>query len=262
VSHDREAGHRALLAALGGAVRARRHAQGLSMRELGARAEVSERFLAQLEGGTGNISVARLWDVAGALGTTAAELLANGPTPGEAPRAGPRAGEGKHVLALLGLRGAGKTTLGTAAARRMGVPFVELDALVERAAGMSLRELFELHGTQYYRRVERSALGDFLARGERAVLATGGGLVTDHDTYAMLRRAAVTVWLRARPEDHFSRVVAQGDVRPMAERSDAMSDLRRLLLARRALYERADHVVNTSTLGVERSVRALLRVAP
>jgi XRE family aerobic/anaerobic benzoate catabolism transcriptional regulator len=225
------------------------------MRELAARARVSERFLAQLEAGEGNISVVRLHDVARALGTSAAALLADEPE-AAVETAGPA---GRLVVALLGLRGAGKTTLGRRAADALGVRFVELDALVERAAGMSLRELFELHGTQYYRRVERQALQQFLAAREPAVLATGGGIVTDHETYEILRRGALTVWLKARPEDHLARVVAQGDVRPMAERSDAMSDLRKLLLARAPLYERADVIVDTSALGIERSVRAIVR---
>lgn len=244
----------ALLGALGRAVRARRSALGLTLRELGERAGVSERFMAQLECGKGNISVARLHDVARALGTTSSALLADAEPS--------RVGNEKRVLALLGLRGAGKSAIGARAAEKLGVRFVELDALVEAAAGMSLRELFELHGTQYYRRVEREALAGFLASGEPAVLATGGGIVTDHETYEMLRRGTVTIWLKARPEDHWRRVIAQGDVRPMANRDDAMNDLRRLLLARAPLYERADHVVDTSALGLERAVRAVVRLAP
>jgi XRE family aerobic/anaerobic benzoate catabolism transcriptional regulator len=244
------------LRALGQLVRDKRTRLGFSLRELSRRAEVSERFLVQLEGGTGNISVARLWDVARALETTAAELLATAPAAQE--RAHPSA---RRVVALLGLRGAGKTTVGKRAAEALGVRFVELDALVERAAGMKLRELFELHGTQYYRAIERRALEDFFASGERAVLATGGGIVTDHDSYEMLRRGAVTVWLKARPEDHWTRVVAQGDARPMADRADAMVDLRKLLLARAPLYERAEHVVDTSALGLDRATRAVVRAA-
>lgn len=244
-------------------VRAERTRRALSRRELSDRAGVSERFLVQLEGGQGNISVARLSDVARALDTSAAALLtaatpdrASGAEDGAQPSGASR----RVVVALLGLRGAGKTTIGARAASALGVPFVELDALVERAAGMSLRELFELHGAQYYRRVERDALARFLARGEPAVLATGGSLVTDHESFEALRRGAVTVWLKARPEDHWSRVVAQGDARPMAGRADAMDDLRRLLLARAPLYERADRVVDTSALGLERAVRAVVRV--
>jgi XRE family aerobic/anaerobic benzoate catabolism transcriptional regulator len=246
--------HEALLQALGRTVRARRTALGLTLRALAARARVSERFLAQLEGGAGNISVARLHDVARALDTSAAALLT-----GEAPDADARTP--RRVVALLGLRGAGKSTVGARAAAALGVPFVELDALVEQAEGMRLPELFELHGTAYYRRIERQALAAFLAAGEPAVLATGGGLVTDPESYETLRRGAITVWLKARPEEHLARVVAQGDLRPMANHDDAMSDLRKLLRARAPLYERADHIVDTSALGLERAVRAVVQAA-
>jgi XRE family aerobic/anaerobic benzoate catabolism transcriptional regulator len=246
---------RELLRNLGRAVRQKRTGLGLSLRELSARADVSERFLVQLEAGQGNISVARLHDVARALETRAADLLVDAPVPASGvPSA-------RHVIALLGLRGSGKSTIGARAAETLGVRFVELDSLVERAAGMRLRELFELHGTGYYRGVERAALSDFLTSGERAVLATGGGLVTDGDSYATLRHGAVTVWLRARPEDHWARVVAQGDARPMANRTDAMADLRKLLRERTPLYERADHIIDTSALGLERATRAVVKAA-
>ena len=244
----------ALLQGLGQAVRARRTAQGFTLRELSKRAGVSERFLVQLEGGSGNISVARLHDVAIALDTTAATLLT------EAPEHG-RGLTTRRTLALLGLRGAGKTTIGQRAARATGLPFVELDAVVERRAGTNLRELFELHGAHYFRETERAALREVLSRGEPVVLATSGGIVTDHDTFELLRRETTTVWLKARPEDHWDRVVAQGDARPMANRSDAMDDLRKLLRARGPLYERAQHVVDTSALGLERAVKAVVRAA-
>lgn len=242
----------ALLQGLGRAVRGRRNDLGFTLRELSKRAQVSERFLVQLEAGDGNISVARLHDVAIALDTSAVALLGAPPEP-TAPRT-------SRTVALLGLRGAGKSTIGRRAAQALGLPFVELDAIVEQRAGTSLRALFEMHGAQYFRETERAALRDVLARKEPVVLATSGGLVTDHDTYELLRREANTVWLKARPEDHWDRVVAQGDARPMANRSDAMEDLRRLLRARAPLYERAAHVVDTSALGLERAVKRVVEL--
>ena len=136
---------------------------------------------------------------------------------------------------LLGLRGAGKTTIGKRLARRLRVPFVELYRRVEEAAGLSLDEIFALHGQDYYRRLEREALETVLAQGRPTVVATGGGIVTSGETYALLRRKAVTVWLRADAEDHWNRVVQQGDRRPMADNPGAMAELRRLLVARQPL---------------------------
>jgi XRE family aerobic/anaerobic benzoate catabolism transcriptional regulator len=227
-----------LLEALGTAVRARRTDLGLTMRALAGRAEVSERFLAQLESGEGNISVARLQDVAEALGTSASELLASRPPAALAPR---------RVVALLGLRGAGKSTLGPEVARRLGVPFHELDALVAREAGMPLATIFEMHGEAWFRRLEHDVLRAFLDSHPAAVLATGGSIVTAPATYAMLRERATTVWLRARPQDHWERVLRQGDLRPMRNRANAMAELRALLRARKPLYALSDHVVDTSS---------------
>jgi XRE family aerobic/anaerobic benzoate catabolism transcriptional regulator len=249
-----------ILEHLAGRVRARRKALALTLRELGEQAGVSERFLVLLEGGRANVSVTRLADIARVLRTTAAELLSDGPfAEAGAPARAPR--EGGRLVALLGLRGAGKTTIGAAAAKRLGVPFVELDERVARRAGMSLAQIFELHGMEYYRRLEREALGELIAAGGREIVATGGGIVADHATYEALRRATVTIWLKAKPQDHWSRVVDQGDARPMANRSGAMNELRALLRARRALYERADHVVDTSALGLDRAIDRVVKIA-
>jgi XRE family transcriptional regulator, aerobic/anaerobic benzoate catabolism transcriptional regulator len=234
-----------LLTALGRRARALRLARGWTLREVAERSGVSPRFLVQLESGRGNISVRRLADVAQALETTPAVLLTND------------SGPPTHVVALLGLRGAGKTTVGRRLARRRRVPFVELDRRIETAAELSLGELFSLHGEDYYRRLEREVLQDVLGEGRPMVLATGGGLVASPDTFAMLRRSAVTVWLRARPEDHWNRVVRQGDRRPMADHPQAMADLRALLAAREPLYSMADHVIDTSTLPVTEVVDAI-----
>ena len=234
-----------LLAALGRRARALRLARGWTLRDVAERSGVSPRFLVQLESGRGNISVRRLADVAQALETTPAVLL----TDTDGPPA--------NVVALLGLRGAGKTTVGRRLAKRRRVPFVELDRRIETAADLSLGELFSLHGEDYYRRLEREVLQEVLGEGQPMVLATGGGLVASPDTFALLRRSAVTVWLRARPEDHWNRVVRQGDRRPMADHPQAMADLRTLLAAREPLYSMADHVVDTSTLQVGDVVDAI-----
>jgi len=247
VTVARGTGKQAVLERLGERVRSLREDHGLSRNQLADASGLSSRYLAELEAGTGNISVLRLLDVAAALGSTAGALIggAEQPSP-SSPRAG--------VIALLGLRGAGKSTLGVALARRLRVRFHELDALVETAAGMSLAQIFEMHGERYYRRLEREALSRLLVETKRAVLATGGGIVTEPETYGMLRRNTKTVWLSARPRDHWSRVVAQGDRRPMADRGQAMEELEVLLAAREPLYARADLVVDTSRLDVDRAV--------
>jgi XRE family aerobic/anaerobic benzoate catabolism transcriptional regulator len=234
-----------LLARLGRTVREARAARGLTLRELAARSGLSSRFLVQVEGGRGNLSVRSLAAVARALGTTPAVLLADG-VPPRPP-----------VIALLGLRGAGKTTIGRRLARRLHRPFVELDRRIERAAGLSLGEIFSLHGEEYYRRLERHALEAILDAGRPVVVATGGSLVTSPETYALLRQRALTVWLRAEPEDHWNRVVQQGDRRPMADHPQAMAELRRLLSARESLYAEAAHTIDTSRLGIDGAMRAL-----
>jgi XRE family aerobic/anaerobic benzoate catabolism transcriptional regulator len=231
-----------LLRALGSAVRARRTDLSLTMKTLAERADVSERFLAQLETGDGNISVVRLQDVAEALGTTASALLAAQPVSPATP--------GK-VVSLLGLRGAGKSTLGPEVARRLGVSFFELDALVANEAGMPLSTIFEMHGEQWFRRLENEVLRTFLDRHTGAVLATGGSIVMASTTYALLRDRTITVWLRAKPQDHWDRVLRQGDARPMRNRANAMAELKALLRTRKPLYARADHVVDTSSATFE-----------
>jgi XRE family aerobic/anaerobic benzoate catabolism transcriptional regulator len=231
-----------LLAGLGRKARALRTERGWTLRDVAERSGVSARFLVQLESGRGNISVKRLADVARALETTPSALLSSTDEP-EQP-----------VVALLGLRGAGKTTVGRRLARRLRVPFVELDRKVEEAADLSLAEVFSLHGEDYYRKLEREALQAVLAERRPIVLATGGGIVTSPDTYALLRRGAVTVWLRADPENHWNRVVRQGDKRPMADHPQAMADLRTLLSTREPLYAMAEHTVDTTDLSVDQAV--------
>ena len=234
-----------ILAALGRRARAQRLSRGWTLREVAERSGVSPRFLVQLEAGQGNISIRRLADLAEALETTPGALLSTADV-ASAP-----------VIALLGLRGAGKTTIGRKLARRRRVPFVELDKKIEQAADLSLGELFTLHGEDYYRRLEREVLQDVLAGSTPMILATGGGLVASADTFALLRRAAKTVWLRASPEDHWNRVVRQGDRRPMADHPQAMADLRSLLAMREPLYALADHTVDTSSASVDEVIASI-----
>src|SRR5437588_402385 len=179
--------HQVLLSAVGAAVRRLRDDRGLSRRELAGRSGVSERFLAELESGQGNISVARLQDVARALGSSAGELLFSAQ----------HERNDRRIVALVGLRGAGKTTIGRALADRLRVPFVELDALVEKDAGLPLGAIFQLHGEAYYRRLAREVLTRFLAETDAAVLATGGGIVTDPGSFRLLQKRCRTVWLQA-----------------------------------------------------------------
>nr|HEX4318676.1 shikimate kinase [Kofleriaceae bacterium] len=235
-----------LLDAVGAVVRQHREALGWSRRKLAETSGVSERFLAQLEGGDGNISLRRFADVARALGTTPSALLAPAEAAGEA-----------RPIALLGVRGAGKSAVGAALAKELGARFVELDREIAATAGLPLAQVFELHGEAYYRRLERDVLAQVLARAEPLVIATGGSIVTDDASYALLRARCITVWLRARAEDHWSRVVAQGDRRPMAQSPHAFEELRALLAAREPLYARADHVVDTARRSVPQVVRAV-----
>lgn len=224
-----------LLVEVGARVRAAREQLGQSRRELAAAAGLSERFLAQLETGTGNISLVRFAAVAAALGTAPAELLTGLATDRRRP-----------TIALLGVRGAGKSTVGRALAARLGVRFVEVDAEIEKDAGLRLPQLFELHGEAYYHRVARDVLKRLITPRARLVLATGGSIVADDSSYALLRARCQTVWLKARAVDHWDRVVAQGDRRPMAEKPHAFAELEALLAARAPRYALADHVIDTS----------------
>lgn len=245
-----------LLQEVGKRIRTRRETLGWTQRQLADTSGLSLRFLAQLERGMGNISLARFAEVANALGVPPATLLGDSSFNG-AKKRGP-------VVALLGLRGAGKTTIGRRLAAKLSascgedVPFVELDERIESVAGLTLSEMFQLHGEAYYRRLERETLRLFLDETPAAVLATGGSIVNDRESYRLLRERTETVWLKARPEDHWDRVIKQGDQRPMAENPHAFAELRALLVAREPLYAAARWTVDTSVTTVDGAVEHIL----
>jgi XRE family transcriptional regulator, aerobic/anaerobic benzoate catabolism transcriptional regulator len=246
------------LEALGDRVRELRHAANLTLAELAERTGLSARYLVSLEGGDGNISLLRLFELADALRVSAAELVAAAE---KARQCDPT--ERSTTIALVGLRGAGKTSVGRALAKTLGTPFVELDGLIAERAGMTLSMIFEMHGEAYFRRLERETLEHVLGLAKPLVLATGGSLVTADETYALLRRRTHTVWLKARAEEHWDRVVAQGDGRPMKGRANAMNELRALLKTRAPLYGLADVTVETGEAEVERIAAILAgRFAP
>jgi len=226
----------AYLARLGERVRAWRNGNGMTRKALAAASGVSERYLAQLEAGQGNISVLLLRKVARAMGAAVESLVREAPDDGPAARR----------IALVGLRGAGKSSLGTKLAAAFGLPFVELDAEVEREAGAKLGEVFAMYGQEAYRRFERRALERVLRTHEAAVIAAGGSLVTDPDTYRLLLDNCRTIWLKARPEEHMNRVIAQGDLRPFKGRAAALEEIRKLLADRERLYARANATIETS----------------
>jgi XRE family transcriptional regulator, aerobic/anaerobic benzoate catabolism transcriptional regulator len=216
-------------AALAVQLRQLRLARNLSVRELAERSRLSPRALATLEAGAGNPTLSSLHAVADALGVDVTTLI---------QRTAPRS------IALLGLRGAGKSTVGAIAAAVLARPFVELDRVIEQRSGLSLRSMFELHGVEHVRRVEHAALQQLL-RGEPAVVATGGGIVTNPDSFALLQSQTITVWLRAPPQAHWDRVRAQGDERPMENRTGARAELEALWQARAPLYAACHHTLDT-----------------
>jgi XRE family aerobic/anaerobic benzoate catabolism transcriptional regulator len=269
------------LAVLGDRVREARSRRGMARKLLARDSGVSERYLAQLEAGKGNISILLLRQIAGALGLRPIELLEEESDDAveltlatqflkRLPRHtlaavrsqlmrdyGGARDERMKRIALIGLRGAGKSTLGARLARSLGAPFVELDREIEREAGTSLSEIFLLYGQAGYRRYERRCLERVLDKNERAVIAAGGSIVSEPGTYELLLSACFTVWLKARPEEHMARVIAQGDTRPMAGNEQAMEDLRRILDGRAALYGQADVTVETAGKSAEKSLAEL-----
>jgi len=220
----------------------------MTMRLLADASGVSLRFLSQLEAGEANISIGRLASVARALDVSIVELVAENP----------RWGQKGDSVALLGLRGAGKSTIGPRVAGQLGLEFFELDERIEEAAGMPLAEIFSMHGEGYYRRLEVECLEALLARQRPSVIALSGGIVHNEEAFAAARRGCTTVWLRAKPADHMQRVIDQGDRRPVANRPDAMEELRAILAAREPLYALADVSIDTSKAPVDEAVAQLV----
>lgn len=274
----------AYLVELGQRVRARRSLRGMSRKTLALASQVSERYIAQLEGGRGNISIVLLRRVAGALGEPVEDLVVDpqraqeawpliremlrGARPetvaavtrllqDEAGATGAASEARRRRVALIGLRGAGKSTLGQLAARELGWSFVELNRAIESENGLSITEVFSLYGQEGYRRFELASLRGVLAQPGPLILATGGGIVAEPVTFDLLLRSCFTVWLKAAPEEHMARVRGQGDLRPMANDSAAMAELIAILANREALYARADVVLDTAGKPVERSLAEL-----
>jgi len=278
----------AFAAQLGRMVRLGRAKRGMSRRQLAQDSGTSERYLAQIESGAGNPSVLVMHAIAEALELPIIELL-----PREAGRSAAYARivdllgrlppadlssiaemierqikravapDRARRIGLVGLRGGGKSTLGALLADKLGVPFIELDRMVEQEYGASLPLLIEISGVATFRRHERACLERVIAENETAVIATAGGIVSDAETYGLLLRRTHTVWITARPDEHMGRVMKQGDFRPMARNREAMADLHAILEARRADYARAEAALDTSGATVQQSLAKLSKlVAP
>ncbi len=280
-SLDRD-GEADYLRLLGERIREARARRGMTRKILARDSAVSERYLAQLETGHGNISIILLRQIAQAMGLPLADIVRDGPerpvelalllqtlerlSPAELTQArhvlanafgAAMEEDRRHRIALIGLRGAGKSTLGRGLAATRGIPFIELDREIERESGIELGEIFALYGQPAFRRFERRCLEAVIERHKSAVIATGGSLVSEPGTFDLLLAGCFTVWLKAAPEEHMGRVLAQGDTRPMADNTEAMDDLRRILAGRDALYSKADAVVDTAGKTVEQSLTEL-----
>jgi len=282
--HDPEA---SFLEQLGQRVRTMRALRGMSRKVLAKVSGISERYIAQLESGKGNVSIVLLRRVSNAMAAHLEDLIPSAePAPDWAVlrdllrKATPQQiAQAKDVLAggsasaqrrmsfagiaLIGLRGAGKSTLGKMLAKQIGWSFVELNKEIEQQNGLSVAEIIALYGQEGFRRMEQAALGQLLARQELMVLATGGGIVSEPLTFDLILSSFYTIWLKAEPEEHMARVRRQGDLRPMADDRSAMAELRNILVSREPLYARASAVVDTAGLSVDNAAARLIdAVAP
>lgn len=264
-----------LLDELGDRVRTLRNQRGWSQRSLCEMAGISPRYLVQLEGGQANVSLNRLAPIAGALEVSLVRLLAGlGPvrdTPDRLATAVARLEPARQAellrranqlpakIALIGLRGAGKTTIGRGAADALGCPFILLDDRVQVRAGMSLAEIFEFHGAERYRQLCVEVLREILDD-EPGILEVGGSVVQDPDAWELLERNSRVIWLQATPEEHLRRVFAQGDLRPMEGRGDVLGELRAILGNREPLYGRAEAHIDTDAIGLAGAIQRVVDV--
>ena len=275
----------AYLRRLGERLRTLRNQRGMTRKALAAHARVSERYLAQLEAGKGNGSIVLLRRIASAIGLPVTQLLHDGAEPPLdfvllsqflerlSPPAlanarklllkhfsEPSEGLRRRRIALIGLRGGGKSTLGRLLAERLDVPFIELDREIERRSGANLSEIFDMFGQETFRRAEREAFNEVLSQHLHFVIATSGSIVTEPSTLELLLASCFTIWVRAEPEEHMRRVMAQGDMRPMAHNARAMEDLVSILKSREPLYAKAEAVITTSGKTPEQNLVELLRL--